>query len=126
MRPEAPGLSATPSHGNPQPASGAREEPLARWRTLAARVLPPVVVLIVLLVIWQGAIAIFNIQPYILPGPLETVRGGWDARDDLGVALRATFVDSLLGLGLSIVLGLLIAMLIARFKTLERGLLPYA
>jgi NitT/TauT family transport system permease protein len=91
-----------------------------------ARAWPPVAVLAVLLLIWQGAIDLFSIQPYIVPGPVETVRGGWAARADLGVALRATFVDSLLGLGLSIVLGLLIALLIARFKTLERGLLPYA
>lgn len=97
-----------------------------RWRSLAARAWPPAAVLAILLLIWQGAILVFGIQPYILPGPLETVQGGWAARDDLGVALRATFVDSLLGLGLSIVLGLLIAMAIARFKTLERGLLPYA
>ena len=98
----------------------------AQWRELAGRVWPPVAVLIVLLLIWQGVIALFNIQPYILPDPVETVQGGWAARDDLGVAVRVTFVDSLLGLALSIVLGLLVALLIARFKTLERGLLPYA
>jgi NitT/TauT family transport system permease protein len=97
-----------------------------RWRSMAARVCPPAAVLVILLLVWQGVTVAFNIQPYILPGPLETVQGGWAARDDLGVALRATFVDSLVGLGLSIVLGLLIAMLIARFKVLERGLLPYA
>jgi NitT/TauT family transport system permease protein len=119
MRSEAPrsqGISARTAVPGPPP----------RWRAVAARVLPPIGVLAILLLIWQGSIWIFGIQSFILPGPLDTVQGGWDARDDLGVALRVTFVDSLIGLGLSIVLGLLIAMAIARFKTLERGILPYA
>ena len=128
IKTDAPDLPVATAHDSPRPASTApvvaRPEP--RWRSLATRAWPPAAVLAILILIWQAAIVIFNIQPYILPGPLETVQGGWAARDDLGVALRVTFVDSLLGLALSIVLGLLIAVLIARFKTLERGLLPYA
>jgi NitT/TauT family transport system permease protein len=93
---------------------------------VATRLLPPLVVLAIFLLVWQGLIVIFRIGPYILPGPVDTITGGWEARDDLGTALLVTVEDSLLGLGLSIALGMLIALLIARFKTLERGLLPYA
>jgi NitT/TauT family transport system permease protein len=124
MRSDAPGRPAAPARTSP--GATVIPGPTPRWRAVAARVVPPAAVLVILLLIWQGSIWIFGIQSFILPGPLDTVQGGWDARDDLGVALRVTFVDSLLGLGLSIVLGLLIAMLIARFKTLERGILPYA
>ncbi|HEY8285452.1 MAG TPA: ABC transporter permease [Chloroflexota bacterium] len=118
------GLPAKASGAMPRgPATPGRR---SRRQAVAARVWPPVAVLVILLLIWQGAIAVFNLQPYILPGPWDTVQGGWAVRSDLGTAVRVTFVDSLLGLAFSIAFGLLIAILIARFKTLERGLLPYA
>ncbi|MBW7459304.1 ABC transporter permease, partial [Paenibacillus sepulcri] len=31
---------------------------------------PPVIVLAVFIVLWQAAVAVFDIEPYILPSPL--------------------------------------------------------
>lgn len=97
-----------------------------RSRTLLATTLPPAATLVALILIWQALIGIFSIPSYLLPTPWETLQAGWDARDDLRVALTATFVDAGIGLGLSIVIGLCSAFIITRAGVLQRALLPYA
>src|SRR5260370_4295147 len=89
--------------------------PARRPRSLAGAVLPPLVTLVIVLLAWQMLVMAFKVPSYLVPTPLEAVQGASDARADLGVALVATLVDALIGLALSIVMGLLVAIVITPF-----------
>lgn len=125
MKPAVRASAPAPAAPRDAPAGAGARPPRLPLRFIGT-IGPPIITLVIVLAAWQVLVMGFQIPSYLAPTPLETIQGGWAARDDLGVALVATLVDSLIGLALSIVLGLLAAIVITRFKALERGLLPYA
>jgi NitT/TauT family transport system permease protein len=84
------------------------------------------ITIVVLVLGWQALVSIQDLPSYLLPTPQETLQASWDARDDLRVALIATFLDAVIGLGVSILIGLCSAFIITRTGILQRALLPYA
>lgn len=97
--------------------SGPARAGLLRW------VLPPLV-LLALLVVWEVAVATFDVAPYLLPAPSRV----WDAFLDLtpGVwgDLLATLTTALLGLALALAVGVLLAVLIATVPLVRAALYP--
>lgn len=98
----------------------------ASWGGRLGTVLPPLVTLALILALWQALIIAFDLKPYLVPSPWAVLQALWVYRDDLWSALLATLKDAVIGLTISVVAGLLIAILITRHTLLERGLLPYA
>ena len=86
--------------------------------------LPAMLLIFLLLMIWQCAAMGIN-AAYILPTPWQVLVRLWELRDSLfGAHLPATMAVVGIGLGLSIVLGLALAVLMDVSKTAEKALYP--
>ena len=86
--------------------------------------LPALIFLFVLLVIWQAG-AMGMDAAYILPSPTQILVRMWELRGPLLTAhLPATLLCTGIGLAISIVLGLLLAVLMDASPTAEKTLYP--
>ncbi|MEF2639301.1 MAG: ABC transporter permease [Lachnospiraceae bacterium] len=86
--------------------------------------LPAMLLIFLLLMIWQCAAMGIN-AAYILPTPWQVLVRLWELRNPLfGAHLPATMAVVGIGLGLSIVLGLALAVLMDVSKTAEKALYP--
>ncbi|MCP3061113.1 ABC transporter permease [Myxococcus sp. K38C18041901] len=87
--------------------------------------LPPLVALVVLLTLWEGTVRLFEIPVWLVPPPSAVgTAGAREAGALLGAALT-TGRAALVGFGLSAVLGVLVAVLLASSRMVERALYPY-
>lgn len=85
---------------------------------------PPVLAIVILLVIWQLVVQLGHVKVYILPTPLQVVQAMWHQAPVLLPNTWATVQEVLVGFGLSIAIGIPLAVLIVSFKPAERGLYP--
>lgn len=86
--------------------------------------LPAAILLFALLMLWQGAAMGIN-AAFILPSPVQVVRRLWELRGPLLTAhLPATLSVVGIGLAISIVLGLALAILMDASPIAERALYP--
>lgn len=86
--------------------------------------LPAAILVFLLLMIWQGA-AMGIGAAYILPSPAQVLRRLWELRWPLFTAhLPATMAVVGIGLGISVVLGLALAVLIDVSPVAEKALYP--
>ncbi|MEW4530939.1 ABC transporter permease [Maioricimonas sp. JC845] len=95
-------------------------------RTLAQVALPPLLLLAIVLGIWQGLTVALEIEPYLLPGPLDVLQAGWS---DAGLFLQAglrTGTAAVGGFLASLVVGCLTACLFAQSVWIRRSCYPYA
>ncbi|MGP2438388.1 ABC transporter permease [Streptomyces sp. JW3] len=97
-----------------------------RGRTPALRtVLPPLGALLVMIALWQLVIVAFDIPGYMLPSPatmLDTVTGEFDS------VLTPTWVtlrESVLGFLIAGAVGVASALVMGRWRLMERSLYPY-
>jgi NitT/TauT family transport system permease protein len=88
--------------------------------------LPAIVVLVLGIVLWQGAIAAFHVQQFLLPRPTRIVSSAWDQRHTLFPAGWYTFKEALGGFVIGSLAGMAAATIIARFSVLGAALLPIA
>lgn len=95
-------------------------------RILLTVYLPPIIVLIVLLGGWQAIVVLKNIPPYMVPTPLAVVQGFFNNSDMLLTASAYTLRDALVGFAISVFIGVLVAMLLAQSKIMDRAVSPYA
>ena len=88
------------------------------------KTLPPLIFLFVLLILWQaGAMGLD--AAYILPSPIQILQKLWELRQPLlTVHLPATMNITLIGLLISVVLGLFLAILMDLSEMAERSLYP--
>ena len=118
-RPPA-GDTATP------PASAPPRPPWSGPVGAVRNTLPPIGAFVVFVVVWQVAVALLGVPRYLLPAPTEIVAAWVENRATLLGALTSTFLSALLGFGMSIVVGMAAALVMAQSKLLERSLYPYA
>lgn len=86
--------------------------------------LPAFVTAIILLLLWQGIAMAIN-AAYILPSPIQIAVRIWELKEPLfTVHAPATMLVTLIGLVISVVLGVGLAVLMDRFEMLERALYP--
>jgi putative hydroxymethylpyrimidine transport system permease protein len=86
--------------------------------------LPPLILFIVLLIAWQ-LIAMAIGAAYILPSPIQVLVRLWELREPLlKVHLPATMSVTFIGLAISIVLGLILAIAMDMNATIQRTLYP--
>jgi putative hydroxymethylpyrimidine transport system permease protein len=84
----------------------------------------PIIATISLLALWQG-IAMLIDAAYILPSPLQILYKLWELRMVLfTVHLPATVSVTIIGLGLSVFLGLTLAILMDWFPSIENAVYP--
>jgi NitT/TauT family transport system permease protein len=98
--------------------------------TLAARRVadwtPAIVFFVLAIAAWEGAIAAFHVQQFLLPKPSDIVRAFWNERHTLWPAGWYTFKEALGGFAIGSALGIAVATLIGRFKLVGTALLPLA
>ncbi len=88
--------------------------------------LPALVVFAVAVGLWQGLIAAFHVQQFLLPKPSDIVRNCWEQRSTLWPAGWYTFKEALGGFAIGSVAGMAAATLIGRFRLLGSALMPIA
>jgi len=84
-----------------------------------------VAVFAALLMIWQLALWIFHVPPYMLPSPLAVTSVALSRFSSLFASLMITAEESVCGLIASIIVGVLIALLFAQFRRVRQTLYPY-
>ena len=90
------------------------------------RIVLPVIVAAVCTALWEAVVRIYDIQPYVLPGPLAVLRtlvGDWDV---LSQSLVTTLLTTLEGFIAASIGGIALALLFNLSKWLEYSLFPYA
>lgn len=97
------------------------------WTTAFRRlnaVLPPLALSLVALILWEGAIRLFNVPAFILPAPSAVVVSLIENRAQLAAATQATALEVLFGFVLASLVGIAVALVIVRFERFGRALYP--
>ncbi len=92
----------------------------------AQAILPPLIVGIVVLGVWEGACRAFAVPEFLFPAPssvLASLLAGWP---DLLHALWRTMRITLIAFALSTLVGTSVAFLFVQSRFIERGFFPYA
>jgi NitT/TauT family transport system permease protein len=107
-------------------------EPIPRG-TLTSRVgrnlwdwFPAVVVFVGGIALWEGLVRGLDIQDFLLPAPSEILDAVWTERDSLWSAAWFTFEEALGGFAIGSSAAILVALVLARWRTLSIALMPYA
>jgi len=95
-------------------------------KLLSFDVLAPLVVGILALMIWEISVKVFNIPPYILPGPILVIQTLIKEWSELFPSLIITWQITILALIAAVVIGVLVAILFTQSKWIERSFFPYA
>jgi NitT/TauT family transport system permease protein len=90
------------------------------------RIAAPLAVGMMLLALWEVAVRIENVPPYILPGPIAIAKALWIGGPSLLRSLLVTLRVTLAALAAATVLGSAIAVLFSLSRFLETSFLPYA
>lgn len=90
------------------------------------RVALPLLVGAVLLGAWQGAVAAWDVPPYVVPSPLLVARTLLAQAGPLFAALLSTLRVTVLALALATVLGVAVSFLFVQSRLVEAALFPYA
>ncbi|MFE2428544.1 ABC transporter permease [Streptomyces sp. NPDC059373] len=111
----------------PELPKAAPAQPSARrWRSLAVKtVLPPVGAFAVGIGLWQLVIVVFNVPGYMLPSPATMANTITDEFGTLGEPTWVTLRESVMGFVIAAVVGVLSALVMARWRLMERSLYPY-
>jgi NitT/TauT family transport system permease protein len=88
--------------------------------------LPPTLIGIALLFAWEGAVRLFEIPHYVLPGPILIAKALWQHAPLLFSSLWITLEITLVSLIAAAIGGAALAFVMSRARWLERSLLPYA
>jgi len=95
-------------------------------KLIYADVFAPIAVGIVVLLLWDILVRVMYLPPYILPGPIlvfQTLITDWN---ELFPSLLITLQITIFAFVAAAISGLLIAILFAQSKWIERSLFPYA
>jgi NitT/TauT family transport system permease protein len=87
---------------------------------------PPLLVFVVFLLTWHGAVRLADVKPYILPSPLQVGQAVWTHLPQLVQAALLTGLGALTGFLLSFAAGFAISVVFAQSRTVARCLYPYA
>ena len=90
------------------------------------RYIAPIVVGILMLALWQLAVTLLDVPPYLVPGPILVLQTLVQDADLLTHSLIFTLRITALALFFSLLFGVAIAFLFAQSRIIEASLFPYA
>ncbi len=93
------------------------------WRQ-TANWLPAVLVVLLLAVLWQLGVMIFDVQSWLLPSPIDILKSLVESWDVLSPHIWQTFLETLLGFSAALMLGLGLGFLIDLSPTARKALYP--
>jgi NitT/TauT family transport system permease protein len=88
--------------------------------------LPAIVMLVAIIALWQGLIVWLHVQQFLLPKPTSIASAFWTDKHELWSAGWYTFQEAVGGFVIGSALGILAALVLARWRPLGTALLPYA
>jgi NitT/TauT family transport system permease protein len=97
-----------------------------RMNKMTVIVAPPILLFIGVLSVWQLVTYIFSIPSYILPAPSQIAKAASERSGELLQSAFNTSLAAFLGFLLSIIIGNMVALLMAASKWVRRSLSPYA
>jgi NitT/TauT family transport system permease protein len=123
-----PGIELEPDPVVDETASPAKRP--GRWRHALAVALPPIVLGIVIIGLWYfvSYVVLADDKRFLLRPPHQVIETGfldWDNFKEILEALWQSTKVALIGLAISVVLGLTIAVLMSQAKIAERAIFPY-
>ena len=96
-------------------------EKSSRWRR---NLIPPFLLIIFVILVWQTVALRSGLSAFILPSPIQVLQAGWEAREVLGSAITMTMFETMIGLTIATILGVLIAAAIDLSSVVRRALYP--
>ena len=88
--------------------------------------IPAAAVLVLGILLWEGLVRALDVQRFLLPAPSAILDTLWEERDLLWSAGIYTFSEALGGWVIGSTLGVISAIVLARFRGLGRALMPFA
>ncbi len=88
--------------------------------------IPAVAVFVLTILLWEGLVRALDVQRFLLPAPSAILETLWEQRELLWNAGLYTFTEALGGFVIGSTLGVLSALVLARFRGLGRALMPLA
>lgn len=100
------------------------------WKKTATMVVGPLVVLAILIGIWYFItyVVLDPARRFLMPAPQTVINTAFFQRADLILLLKGLWVTTqaaMVGLAISIIFGVAVAIIMSEAKVLERGLFPY-
>ncbi|MGE0057993.1 MAG: ABC transporter permease [Dehalococcoidia bacterium] len=86
--------------------------------------LPPLLLLLALFAAWEFYVELSGINAVTLPAPSRVLESGWRAREVLWSNAIVTLKETAIGLGVSVVFAVMLALLIDAFAPARRALYP--
>src|ERR1700712_1491398 len=124
VAPTSPALFALP--GESRPPASTRRPPTGpgsgAW--IARSILPPVILGLAFLLLWQLAVVVFDIKPYLLPSPTDIVGQIVLVFPLLWSSLLATGLNALIGVVVGAVLAIVLALLASRLTIFDHMIVP--
>jgi NitT/TauT family transport system permease protein len=98
-------------------------------RDLGGKLLPWIstpILLVIVVILWKLAIAVFNISEFTLPQPEDVLAGTKDLIESQGfwTHVWVTMAETLIGFGIALVFGVAMGAVLGRVLWLERALRP--
>jgi len=104
------------------------EQPRAARRAqtmrTAGRYGPPAALMLSLIILWQLATVVFDVQSWLLPSPLAIARAGIEARGLLGVHVWETVKETIVGFAIALAVGWTLGVLIDVSPTVRSAVYP--
>ncbi len=94
----------------------------AFWGSRQGRLLSVLIVILGMLLFWEGAIHAFDIKPFLLPSPIAVVAELADSPAWYAAHAGQTLLQTFLGFALAVVLGVLMAVGIVYSRWVEQSL----
>jgi NitT/TauT family transport system permease protein len=88
--------------------------------------LPVLGVFVLGIALWQGLTTAFHVQTFLLPKPTDIAQSFWDNKGALWHAGLYTLKEAAGGFVIGSGLGVLVALILARFRNVSIALLPFA
>jgi len=89
-------------------------------------ILPPLLLFVVVLVVWEVAITALRVPKFILPSPLAVAQAAWKYGPELRTGLAFTSGAAITGFLASFVIGTLIAIAFSQSSLIRSSCYPYA
>lgn len=94
--------------------------------TFVKRTLPPIATLLLVLIAWDIAVRVFELKPYLLPGPIAVAQAAWKKRLVLGQATAITALGAICGFASSLLVGTTVAFAFSQSRAIRASGYPYA
>lgn len=84
----------------------------------------PVSLIIILLILWEGAVRAFHIPMYVLPSPVQIIKALGEEAPVLTGHGAVTVAEAVMGMGISLVLAVFLGIVMDCFPLIRQGLYP--